>query len=309
MTARRIHLAARARAAVVVAAGLALGGCFKPAITDGGFVCSDTGKACPDGYTCGADHHCSLVPVTTPPIDSSMESMPMMSDASDAVSDGGGEPMCAMAAALCADGPAGSDVCSPSCQKGCACGRCNVVEGKPKCVSIGTAKLGDVCAPGANDNCAAGLICLIETCGNGLARCYRHCTSNAQCDGSACTIGIDDGTGTGTAPSYKTCDVPARACDPAAGTGCPDPALKCYLNANQTLCDCPTKQGMNNADCTIYSDCAEGFICIAGVNGQATPHCHFVCNVAAPACPKDSMGNDIACVPASTGAKFGYCNG
>jgi hypothetical protein len=290
------------RAAVVVAVVLPLGGCYKPNITDNGFQCAPTGKQCPDGYKCGTDNRCSIKPVTTPPRDSATETV-MMTDA-------GGDSMCGAVTPVCQTGPATGDLCSPACQKGCPCGRCNVVNGKPACVPAGTIKLGDVCTPGADDNCGPGLICLIESCGNGLARCYRHCSANDQCDGTACTIVIDDDKGAPT--PYTTCDVPPRVCDPVVGTGCPDPALNCYLtSANQTLCDCPTgpaMEGMNNAPCMIYSDCASGFICISGVNGQTTPHCHFVCDVAKPSCPSaGGDGGQMRCVPAGTGAKYGYC--
>jgi hypothetical protein len=286
-------------------AALSLASCYKPSIQDNGFLCSPK-RECPDGYKCGADNHCSLMPLKNPPADSGMDLKPdMMTTMPDA---GGETSMCTPPAALCAAGPAAGEVCSPACQKGCDCGRCNVVDGKPTCVAAGTVKLGEVCTPAA-DNCGPGLICLLEMCGNGLARCYRHCTTNDQCDGTACTIPIDDIKGNPT--SYTTCDVPPRDCNPVAAAGggsCPDPALNCYLtSANQTLCDCPTRpasQGGNNAECTIYSDCAAGFICIAGVNGQTTPHCHFVCDVAKPSCPN----SEPRCVPAGTGAKYGYCS-
>jgi len=280
---------------MLVAAGLSVGGCYKPNVTDNGFSCAATGKKCPDGYACGADHRCSLNP--TPPLpDSGPADMKTMTD-------GGGEPVCSSAhvTPLCTEAPAKGEVCSPACQTGCDCGRCNVVDGKAKCVPTGTVKLGDVCTPGAADNCGVGLICLIETCGNGLARCYRHCTSGDQCDGTACTIPVNDGKDGGA--SYLTCDVPPRTCDPVANTGCPNHALNCYLTNTSTLCDCPTKQGMNNAECMIYSECAPGFVCISGVGGLAGPHCHFVCSVANPSCPALTPH----CTPAGTGAKYGFC--
>jgi hypothetical protein len=292
----------RARLASLLAA-IALAGCYKPSIKDGGLVCSPA-NACPDGYTCAADHHCWTVPPVVMPTDSGMD---MAKDVTPPKGDAGGEGgTCVPPAPMCAAGPAAGDACSPACQRGCACGRCNVIDGKATCVSAGTVKLGDVCNAGADD-CAPGLICLLETCGNGLARCYQHCISNDQCAGTACTITIDDSKGNAT--SYTTCDVPPRACNPVAiGTsGCPNPALNCYLtSANETLCDCPgnvAKQGMNNDPCTIYSDCAAGFICISGVDGQTTPHCHFVCEVANKSCPISEPN----CVPAGTGSKYGYC--
>jgi hypothetical protein len=185
-----------------------------------------------------------------------------------------------------------------------------VVDGTPTCVAAGTVQLGDVCDANA-DNCAPGLICLLEMCGNGLARCYRHCTSNDQCGGSACTIPIDNNAGAAT--GFMTCDVPPRDCDPLAvgASGCPDPALNCYLtNASETLCDCPSnpgKQGMNNDPCTIYNDCASGFICIA-LGQQTAPRCHFVCDIAQPSCPSNGDGGMQTCMPAGPGAKYGYCS-
>ena len=212
------------------------------------------------------------------------------------------DSVCSAPPALCAAGPAVGDVCNPACQTGCDCGRCNVVDGKAKCVPTGTVELGDVCTPGGADNCAPGLICLLESCGNGLARCYRHCTTNDQCAGTACTIALDDGKGGAT--TFTACDVPPRTCDPVAQIGCPNPTLNCYLtSANQTLCDCPTKQGMNNAPCGLYSDCAPGYVCTSGVGGLAGPHCQFVCNVANPSCSALTPH----CVPAGTGAQYGYC--
>ena len=189
--------------------------------------------------------------------------------------------MCSAApvTALCAGAAAAGDACSPACQTGCACGRCNVVGDAPACVPSGTVQLGEICTPGDADNCAPGLICLTETCGNGLARCYRHCTDDSQCGSTICTIYIDDPSGKQT--KYKTCDVPPRACDPIANSGCPDPAFNCYLtSASMTLCDCPANPplGKYGAACMIYSECAPGFVCIANVGiVSPVPRCHFAC--------------------------------
>lgn len=303
-------LGAGARAGAVVAAALALGGCYKPNITNGGFLCATSGKQCPDGFQCGANGHCELMPttvVTPPPQDTGADVSKMTS-----MNDGGGsEVACMPPLALCDQGPVGTDVCSPACQKGCACGRCNVVNGKAACVAAGTVGLGDVCNPNADD-CAPGLICLLESCGNALARCYRLCTSDDQCSGTACTITVNDASNNPT--KFLTCDVPPRTCDPVGNTGCPNPALNCYLtSANETLCDCPSStQGGNDATCVLYNDCQPGFICIAGVEGQTSPHCHFVCNVAHPSCPTIGVtdgGQPISqtCMPAVVGAPYGYC--
>jgi hypothetical protein len=264
---------------------LVLAGCFKPDIQEGGFVCSTTGKACPDGFQCAADNRCrrSLTP------------------AGDA-----GEPMCSSppVAPTCQEGPRTGELCNPACQKGCECGRCNVVSsGHAACVPSGTAKLGEVCKLGNADNCGSGLICLQEACGDSLGRCYRHCTSNDQCGGTICQIPIEDARGQDT--GFKTCDVPPQVCDPVANTGCPDAALNCYLtSANLTLCDCPggAPGGKNGDPCTIYNDCAAGFVCVSGVGGVAEPRCRQACSVASPACT-----GGATCIPTGTGAKYGYC--
>jgi hypothetical protein len=304
---RPSRLDACARALGAVVAALSLASCYKPNIKDGGFLCSAKNE-CPDGFTCASDNRCYRVPpIVTPPVDGGGADLPV--EMAPPRPDGGAEGgMCTPPTPLCADEPDAGEACSPACQRGCACGRCNVVDGKPTCVAAGTVKLGELCNPNA-DNCAPGLICLPETCGNGLARCYRHCTmgatAGAQCEGSACTIRILDGNGNET--PYFTCDVPPSACNPVDGSGCPSLSLNCYLNGTQTLCDCPdpTKQGMNNAPCTFYSDCAPGFICISGVDKQTSPHCHFVCDTSHPGyCPQTEPN----CVPSATGAQYGYCS-
>jgi hypothetical protein len=301
---------------VGIIAALSFVSCYKPKILDGGFLCSADG-VCPDGFQCGADNRCEINPVIVTPMDSGAAGSGMdAKDAKPMMSEAGGEAgACTMPTApLCAAGPAAGDVCSPSCQRGCeGCDRCNVVDAKATCTPSGTKKLGEVCNASA-DNCAPGFICLLESCGNGLARCYQHCTADGQCTApAACTIPIQDSKGNNT--SFKTCDVPEQDCNPVDGSGCPDPALNCYLtNANQRLCDCQTKnvgQGGNNVPCNLYSECDQGYICIAGVNGQPTAHCHVVCDVANPACPMasspDGGATQQVCVPAGTGAKFGYC--
>jgi hypothetical protein len=283
-----------ALAVVVVMA--AAGGCYKPSILDGGFLCAPSGKPCPDGFQCGADQHCSVMPLLSVP-------------------DGGTDalkpdtaPTCSEppVTALCDTGPAAGQACNPTCQKGCACGRCNVVGSTPACVPVGAVQLGELCTYGS-DNCAAGLICLREQdgCGNPvIARCYRHCTTDAQCPGSFCQIPILDAQKNDT--GFKTCDVPPRDCDPVNNTGCPSAALNCYFTSlNQTLCDCPTGTGKNGDVCAVYSDCAPGFVCISlsGSAGVAGPHCHFECKVGvANNCPAGST-----CMTTATSAKYGYC--
>ncbi|HEX4404635.1 MAG TPA: hypothetical protein VH560_07395 [Polyangia bacterium] len=277
--------------------------CYKPQIQDGGFLCATSGQRCPDGFSC-YDNHCSRSPATQPQKDAST------------TGDAATESMCASppVTALCATVPAASDACNPTCQTGCACGRCNVVGDAPACVPSGTVQLGGICRPGDADNCGPGLICLTEACGNGLARCYQHCTDDAQCKNTICTIPIEDAKGINT--RFKTCDVPPSACNPVSNSGCPDPAFNCYITSTgTTLCDCPsspdpTKLGKNGATCDLYNDCAPEFVCI-NLDGNG-PRCHFACDVTMPSCPNMSVdggiGSPAQCVPSGAGSKYGYCN-
>ena len=118
--ARRRHHASGAFALAV--AGLLLAGCFKPSVKDGGFQCAPTGKACPDGFQCGADNRCERMPVTTPPQPDSGTEAGTGIDAKPMTEAGGETGSCTPVTPLCADGPTAGEACSPSCQRGCECG-------------------------------------------------------------------------------------------------------------------------------------------------------------------------------------------
>jgi hypothetical protein len=267
--------------AVALAAAAAVAGCYKPDILDGGFKCATSGKACPEGFVCASDNLCRRP--GSHPQDASMCSQPPVT------------PLCTNAAL--------SGICDPTCQTGCECGRCNVsAAGAAVCGSYGAKTLGAVCIIGNGDDCAPGFICLQETCGNLLGRCYRHCTDDSVCSGRICQVVINDANDNPT--SFRACDLAPQACDPVNNTGCPSPALNCYLtSANETLCDCPNDpahQGVMGDACTFYNDCAPSFICISNVGGLPGPHCHPVCSLTSPSCPATRT-----CV--ATGSFYGYC--
>src|SRR5215468_3815883 len=96
------------RARLALLAALVSGSCYNPSILDGGFICADAGKVCPDGFVCDpADNHCRRKP---------------------GASADGGPSECSVPKVdpLCADLPAAGQACNPACQNGCDCGRCNV---------------------------------------------------------------------------------------------------------------------------------------------------------------------------------------
>ncbi|HVZ72252.1 MAG TPA: hypothetical protein VHJ20_07745 [Polyangia bacterium] len=294
----------RAGVRVVLAAALvAVMGCYKPTIEDGGLKCATSGKACPDGYSCGVDQRCRIKPVTV--VDAGDGKI-----MSDGPSDAGGDHMDATMCTLgvvtptCADSPASGQTCNPACQSGCSCGRCNVVDKATACVAVGTKKLGEICAAGANDDCGAGLICLKEICGNGLARCYKHCTAASQCGGGFCQTAINDDSNTPT--KFDVCDLAPQTCDPVANMGCPSGSLNCYLTGgNDTLCDCPrnaASPAKAGDKCAIYNDCDGGLFCIQGSSGAAAT-CHYTCSLTNPSCP-----NNAPCRAVGTNTKYGYCD-
>jgi hypothetical protein len=265
-----------AAALLVLSVSLAAAsGCYNPTIADGGLVCADAGKACPDGFECNPiDHRCHKpsgqcsAPAVTP---------------------------------LCQDQPATGAACNPTCQTGCACGRCNVAGSSAVCSpTVGTKTLAQTCSP-TQDDCGPGLICLLESCGTGLGRCYRHCTTAGQCTGgAACVIPILDGMSRDT--GFKTCDLAPQDCDPIARTGCPNAALTCFVDdAGQTICDCPGRAVpvADGGACTVFSDCAPGLACVATA-GIVGPRCRQICLQARPNC-----SNNLRCVP--IGARYGYC--
>jgi hypothetical protein len=106
---------------------------------------------------------------------------------------------------------------------------------------------------------------LKEACGKDLGRCYRYCREgdNTVCGGqSACRTPVELPNGTDS--KQRVCDLEAQTCDPVAGTGCPDPALKCYaVDTASTVCDCPATTKSEGAECAAYNECATGLACLA----------------------------------------------
>jgi hypothetical protein len=282
MTAKRLRRGGIA-ASLAWMSLLVITACYQPDLTNGGLQCS-AGK-CPEGYTCSdRDNHCWR-PGTGP----------------STTGDGGGSDVVCTnppVTPICAEAPTAGTRCNPSCQTGCECGRCNIVGKVADCVPAGVKTLGQTCNPAADD-CAPGFICLQEACGGGtLGRCYKHCATTDQCGGTICQIPIQDSTGNDT--GYRACDVAPQTCDPIAKTGCPAPALNCYVSGSSTtVCDCPNRpadMGGLDAACTIYSDCAPGLVCVS--TGPGGARCRPLCLIAAPACNN--------CIASGLG-KYGYC--
>ena len=212
--------------------------------------------------------------------------------------------------ALCSDPPAMNEDCNLACQTGCPCGeRCNITATGPRCVSTSAqAKtLGQVCnltngGVAGFDNCAPGLVCLKEMCG-ALSRCYRFCSSNAQCGSLSCNIPIDQNNGQPNNTAAATaCEVPRQDCDPVAQTGCPS-GMACFLlNDGSTLCDCPSAApGGDGAACLLYYDCNAGLTCVPSPIGGAV--CRPICSTIAPNC---GMGRTCS-ASAAANTKLGFC--
>lgn len=292
----------RARAHAVLA-GLLLSvglghACYNPKVTSGGLVCSeDAAHRCPAGYTC-ASGHCWK----------EGEAPPETGGAGGGSGTGGATPQggqgggCATRTPLCGDQPLSGDVCQPTCQTGgCSCStQCGVAaNGLAACRAVGTKKVGDLCQL-SPDDCAPGLVCLAETCGSGLARCYRFCRDVGDCDDVACSRSVKSAAGQPTA--FRACDVPSVACDPIAQTGCADPAFVCYVfGPTSTRCDCPGGALSEGQSCSAITGCAPGLVCLG--SGASGGTCQRLCRSSAD-CTRPDGGAPGACSPSGT---YGTC--
>jgi hypothetical protein len=237
--------------------------CFRPNVASGGLTCAP-GNVCPDGLECAlVDNRCyehDAGPVCNSPPPQKL---------CDPASSGG--------------------ACDPTCQTGCACGRCTVVNEVATCLTPGNKKRGELCNLTADD-CEAGFGCVADECG-GIGRCARFCVTNDDCrDGlTTCSVGLGGG--------FRACGSPPVMCDAMLGYGCPK-SLFCYYQdgADRTFCECPGSQ--EEADrCTFYNDCIPGYTCVT-ITGVTT--CRRLCT---------STGNECTapqtCSP--LGDVYGYC--
>lgn len=262
--------------AVLLALGLGVAACYDPKITPGSLMCASGTKACPDGFVCSGTV-CVNAGAATATGGTGTGSGGRGGGGTGGMGTGGAGGQCANPIApLCQTTVTGG--CDPVCQTGCGCGlRCNVTMTGVACAPPAGAKLvGAICQPGADD-CAPGLACLQESCGTNLGRCYRYCRDGSGCGtNGVCAMPVlrPDGTESG----QRACALGPSTCDAIARTGCPDPALNCYVTApNQTICDCPG--GRNRAQgetCDGYNDCALGLWCLA-VSGGAQSRCYKLC--------------------------------
>lgn len=229
-------------------------GCYQPKVVPGHLKCGPVSKPCPDGFVC-VDDVCQ----------EGNGGLAGNGGAGGARGGGGagGQPSCANPVVpLCASTDT-SSACDPVCQTGCACGlRCLVLASGLGCATaVGEKMLGQICQPGT-DECGPGLACLSESCGNNLGRCRRMCSDASVCTSrGSCTRPI---LLPNLAPSgQRACDLGDEQCDPYATTGCPDPALHCYVaGPTYTTCDCPGAEETEGQACSAYYDCAVGLACI-----------------------------------------------
>lgn len=276
--------------AVLVVVSLWGGGCYDPKILPGGLVCAPSGKRCPDGFTCAPSGRCER--------GDGAGGAGLSGGTGGAAGTGGAGGTCANPIVPLCSGTVGT-ACDPVCQTGCGCGlRCSVTSSGTSCASpLGTKGLGAICQPGSDD-CAPGYVCLKEVCGTNLGRCFQFCRAGTPCGaGVGCNTAVTLDTGT---TSQLVCNLGDSNCNIYDGTGCPDPALKCYVAGTRAKCDCPSTSGapLNVGDtCVNYNDCGTGLVCLT-VSGATQSQCFRLCQTAA-----DCGG--ATCM--SLGSVGGYC--
>ena len=257
---------AGARRAAVGIAALAtfLLGCFDPKIVSGNLHCAPQSNACPGGFVCSGgvcvtrgDAAADGVTDGKPADGTVADMLPTDAVSTDAVvCPNPVVPLCTPAAGV-------TGLCDPVCQTGCPCGqRCGVSTNGSFCLAqAGVKTVGQVCSP-STDDCAPGYACLREACGSNLGRCYRFCRDASMCGaGVACSTQVNSSSDVSL--GRLACDLAEQTCDPIAGTGCPDPALSCFVTAvGHTICDCPGRNRREGDSCRGYDDCAQGLACL-----------------------------------------------
>jgi hypothetical protein len=338
-------LAVRAALLGLVLAGT---GCFRPKIPPGAFMCGEGGAGiCPDGQICDHRNNTCVQTISDAGVGGTTGTGGMgkggqsgQGGKGGAAGKDGGPPdmqpdapvtcLPAVANTDCPVADAGTGMCDPVCNTGCAqCNeKCSVnTSGNLTCNVPTTTRTPGLLAPcdpssfGASqtDDCQPGQVCVnANSCG---ARCYQFCRSNADCTGGA-SCSRDAGGG------LSTCDVPQVACDPvngAAKSSCGGGVLVgCYLSAttSNTLCDCQNNRsdGMTGTVrdlCTKSRDCFAGLVCYDAL-GQGTKQCWKVCRL-----PKDggvdAGPGEVGCIVASScspillpngtnNPTYGFCN-
>jgi hypothetical protein len=205
------------RAALLVAAALAVAGCFKPDLTDGLVVCGTDGR-CPSGMQCNPDNnHCyRMLPepgdmsvvegsdMTLPPVSTDMAGLCAV--------DGIRVCLDSTRAAVCMGGNAMVDrVCPPGSMCNSTNGHCAPPGGAMNCVSTKDCTGGQVCVEYVVSNVFAGFCtapvagatggvnsaCMVSTPGNDSScrtgicaardatsrACFNPCNTNADCGG------------------------------------------------------------------------------------------------------------------------------
>ena len=82
---------------------------------------------------------------------------------------------------------------APPARRGAIAGAATSSTARPRACRRARSSSATSARPAPRTTARPGSSACSRLCGNGLARCYRHCTTNDQCDGTACTIAIDDG--------------------------------------------------------------------------------------------------------------------
>jgi hypothetical protein len=293
---------------------LALVGCYRPNIVEGGFKCGPTTrKRCPDGFVCDpASNTCRQMPIRDGAArDLGADDRAGARDlAADPAGDRG-QTMCLGPRAGCTPADPGA-LCDPFCQTGCACDqRCSVNSGGALTCNPplnGTLQGGQVCnvqsggTTDQTDGCAPGLVCLSEACG---MHCFPFCRTDADCPNSTCSRPVVPDMPTGR---FKVCEVPFAACNPVApmAAGCSSDGQTCYLSPvapDKTFCGCPASDKRESQPCHVPQDCLAGLTCVDATNG-ADLRCRATCNLTQP----NICGGTAMCRPINGSKTYGFCS-
>jgi hypothetical protein len=237
---------------------------FSPALEEGAIACADAGRACPPGFTCGADLRCYSHPracdgdcdAATSDGASSSEAASTCNATScpDGCCSGatclrGNEPSaCGAGGGACKTCPAGDTCdagacsgCKLRCTTGCCAGDACSTPSFASCGAVGAACVAcdpsraDACSPDGRCTCGTGPACAAgQRCASGICTCDATSCPSGCCAADQCKL-----------PSVETCGMnggPCLACNSRAADRC-----------NGGICACGSAPA-----CALVLTCQDG---------------------------------------------------
>jgi hypothetical protein len=195
--------------------------------------------------------------------------------------------------------------CFPFTSNGCAASQaCVFAQGNktPICATAGAGAAGDACT--GNESCGRGTTCLTIVGDTNACRAYCHPGSSNECPANTFCGPFRTVDGSTTGLCFPMCDLTGKTYADAPFGACPK-GQRCNETTSGTV-DCFGEgAGHDGALCNVATDCADGFICLAGTPAQ----CRQSCKVGdSSVCPGSSTCTKLVDRPTFLQVEFGVCS-